>query len=62
MKSGNGRKEVIIITLLGCIPVIWLAFLVAPFAEDGLAGALINSDKMSRKYVDGTKQTSKKRR
>ena len=46
MKSGNGRKEVIIITLLGCIPVIWLAFLVAPFAEDGLAEALINSDKI----------------
>lgn len=46
MKSGNGRKEVIIITLLGCIPVIWLAFLVAPFAEDGLAETLINSDKI----------------
>ena len=52
MKSGNGRKEVIIFTLLGCIPVIWLAFLVAPFAEDGLAGALINSDKILKDPFD----------
>ena len=52
MKSGNGRKEVIIITLLGCIPVIWLAFLVAPFAEDGLAEALINSDKILKDPFD----------
>ena len=52
MKSGNGRKEVIIITLLGCIPVIWLAFLVAPFAEDGLAEVLINSDKILKDPFD----------
>ena len=52
MKSGNGRKEVIIITLLGCIPVIWLALLVAPFAEDGLAEALINSDKILKDPFD----------
>ena len=56
MKSGNGRKEVIIFTLLGCIPVIWLALLVAPFAEDGLAEVLINSDKIMKdpEYVPGT--------
>ena len=52
MKSGNGRKEVIIITLLGCIPVIWLALLVAPFAEDGLAEVLINSDKILKDPFD----------
>lgn len=52
MKSGNGRKEVIIITLLGCIPVIWLALLVVPFAEDGLAEALINSDKILKDPFD----------
>ena len=52
MKSGNGRKEVIIITLLGCIPVIWLALLVAPFAEQGLAEVLINSDKILKDPFD----------
>ena len=52
MKSGNGRKEAIIITLLGCIPVIWLAFLVVPFAEDGLAEVLINSDKIMNDPFD----------
>lgn len=52
MKSGNGRKEVIIVGLLGCIPVIWLAFLVAPFAEDGLAEVLINSDKILKDPFD----------
>ena len=52
MKSGNGRKEAIIITLLGCIPVIWLALLVAPFAEDGLAEILINSDKILKDPFD----------
>ena len=52
MKSGNGRKEAIIVTLLGCIPVIWLALLVAPFAEDGLAEALINSDKILKDPFD----------
>ena len=52
MKSGNGRKEVIIFTLLGCIPVIWLALLVAPFAEDGLAEVLINSDKIMKDPFD----------
>ena len=52
MKSDNGRKEVIIFTLLGCIPVIWLAFLVAPFAEDGLAETLINSDKILKDPFD----------
>ena len=52
MKSGNGRKEAIIITLLGCIPVIWLALLVAPFAEDGLAEVLINSDKILKDPFD----------
>ena len=52
MKNGSIRKEAIIITLLGCIPVIWLALLVAPFAEDGLAGALINSDKILKDPFD----------
>ena len=52
MKSGNGRKEVIIFTLLGCIPVIWLALLVAPFAEQGLAEVLINSDKILKDPFD----------
>ena len=52
MKSGNGKKEAIIITLLGCIPVIWLALLVAPFAEDGLAEILINSDKILKDPFD----------
>ena len=52
MKSGNGRKEVIIIVLLGCIPVIWLALLVAPLAEDGLAEVLINSDKILKDPFD----------
>ena len=52
MKSGNGRKEVIIIILLGCIPVIWLALLVVPFAEDGLAEVLINSDKILKDPFD----------
>ena len=52
MKSGNGRKEAIIITLLGCIPVIWLALLVAPFAEGGLAEVLINSDKILKDPFD----------
>lgn len=40
MKDGSGRKEAIIVGLLGCIPVIWLALLVVPFAEDGLAEVL----------------------
>lgn len=52
MKNGSIRKEAIIITLLGCIPVIWLALLVAPFAEDGLAEALINSDKILKDPFD----------
>ena len=52
MKSGNGRKEAIIVGLLGCIPVIWLALLVAPFAEQGLAEVLINSDKILKDPFD----------
>ena len=52
MKSGNGRKEAIIVGLLGCIPVIWLALLVVPFAEDGLAEVLINSDKILKDPFD----------
>lgn len=52
MKSGNGRNEVIIFALLGCIPVIWLALLVATFAEDGLAEVLINSDKILKDPFD----------
>ena len=52
MKSGNGRKEAIIVSLLGCIPVIWLALLVAPFAEQGLAEVLINSDKILKDPFD----------
>ena len=52
MKGGRGRKEAMIIDLLGCIPVIWLALLVAPFAEDGLAEVLINSDKILKDPFD----------
>lgn len=52
MKNGSIRKEAIIITLLGCIPVIWLALLVAPFAEQGLAEVLINSDKILKDPFD----------
>ena len=46
MKGGSSRKEAMIIALLGCIPVIWIALLVAPLAEDGFAEVLINSDKI----------------
>ena len=52
MKDGSGRKEAIIVGLLGCIPVIWLALLVVPFAEDGLAEVLINSDKILKDPFD----------
>ena len=52
MKNGSIRKEAIIVGLLGCIPVIWLALLVAPFAEDGLAEVLINSDKILKDPFD----------
>ena len=52
MKGGRGRKEAVIIALLGCIPVIWLALLVAPLAEDGLAEVLINSDKILKDPFD----------
>lgn len=52
MKDGSGRKEAIIVGLLGCIPVIWLALLVAPFAEQGLAEVLINSDKILKDPFD----------
>ena len=52
MKNGSIRKEAIIVGLLGCIPVIWLALLVAPFAEQGLAEVLINSDKILKAPFD----------
>ena len=52
MKGGSSRKEATIIALLGCIPVIWLALLVAPFAEDGFAEVLINSDKILKDPFD----------
>ena len=52
MKNGSIRKEAIIVGLLGCIPVIWLALLVAPFAEQGLAEVLINSDKILKDPFD----------
>ena len=52
MKGGSDRKEAMIIALIGCIPVIWLALLVAPFAEDGLAEVLINSDKILKDPFD----------
>ena len=52
MKGGSSRKEAMIIALLGCIPVIWLALLIAPFAEDGLAEVLINSDKILKDPFD----------
>ena len=52
MKGGSSRKEAMIIAILGCIPVIWLALLVAPLAEDGLAEVLINSDKILKDPFD----------
>ena len=52
MKGGSSRKEAMIMALLGCIPVIWLALLVAPLAEDGLAEVLINSDKILKDPFD----------
>ena len=46
MKSGNDRRTVLVFLFLGCIPVILLALIIAPFAREGLIGILQHSDKI----------------
>ena len=46
MKQDNSRMTKAVICLIGCIPVIWLALLVAPYAEGGLSEIIMNSEEI----------------
>ena len=41
----SSKKQKIILSLIGIIPVIWLALLIAPYINDGLAGIIKNITK-----------------
>ena len=46
MKQDNSRMTKAVICLIGCIPVIWLALLVAPYAEGGLSEIIMSSEEI----------------
>ena len=41
----SSKKQKIILSLIGIIPVIWLALLIAPYINDGIAGIIKNITK-----------------
>jgi len=41
----SSKKQKIILSLIGIIPVIWLALLIAPYINDGIAGIIKNMTK-----------------
>ena len=52
MRNDSRGKEAVILAIAGSIPVIWLALLIAPSAEGGLAGILLDSDKFMENPFD----------
>ena len=46
MKQDNSRMTNAVICLIGCIPVIWLALLVAPYVEGGLSEIIMSSEEI----------------
>lgn len=46
MRNDNSIKGKLICCLIGVVPVIWIALLVAPYTRDGLFGVIQNSDKI----------------
>lgn len=46
MRNDNSIKGKRICCLIGVVPVIWIALLVAPYTRDGLLGVIQNSDKI----------------
>ena len=44
MRNDNGAKQLEIMGTLGCIPVIWLALLIAPYSSGGIPKIIRNMD------------------
>ena len=40
MKRANDLKSSVILSVIGIVPVIWLALLIAPYADGGLVAML----------------------
>ena len=45
MMKENTNQQRLIICLVGIIPVVWLALVIAPYINDGLVGIINNSSK-----------------
>ncbi len=41
MKNGEDKKVFLILCISGCIPVVWLALMAAPYVDKGIAGMLL---------------------
>ena len=46
MMRGNDKKTVLILSVIGIVPVVWLALCVAPYAKDGLVEMLSSLSKV----------------
>ena len=46
MKCANDFKSSVILAVIGIVPVIWLALLIAPYADGGLVAMLSEFPKL----------------
>ena len=40
------KRQIIILSIIGIIPIIWIALLVAPYSNDGLISMIKNSNQI----------------